>query len=125
MFYGCTSLKVSSTQTGSYQYSWRIPTSGQGTTASYWSLNMLSGTGGTFKDDPSINTTYYVENPPVVETPPVPAPSTTAFNGAHWDILVDVAQDFVGATTSNDGAHGLVPAPSSDDRNSFLKGDGT
>jgi hypothetical protein len=51
--------------------------------------------------------------------------STGAFNGAHWDILVDVAQDFVGATTSNDGAHGLVPAPSQSDRNSFLKGDGT
>ena len=51
--------------------------------------------------------------------------STGAFNGAHWDILVDVAQDFVGATTSNDGAHGLVPAPLQSDRNSFLKGDGT
>lgn len=51
--------------------------------------------------------------------------STGAFNGEHWDILIDVAQDFVGATTSNDGAHGLVPAPSSGDRNSFLKGDGT
>ena len=23
--------------------------------------------------------------------------STGAFNGAHWDILIDVAQDFVGA----------------------------
>jgi hypothetical protein len=51
--------------------------------------------------------------------------STGAFNGAHWDILVDVAQDFVGATIDNDGAHGLVPAPSQSDRNSFLKGDGT
>ena len=51
--------------------------------------------------------------------------STRAFNGAHWDILVDVAQDFVGATTSNGGAHGLVPAPSQSDRNSFLKGGGT
>ena len=66
MFYGCASLKISSTQTGSYQYSWRIPTSGTGTTATDWNSYMLSGTGGTFKSSPDINTTYYVENPPVV-----------------------------------------------------------
>jgi hypothetical protein len=66
MFGGdCTSLKVSATKTGSYIYSWRIPTSGTGTTASYWNNNMLSGTGGTFRTDPIINTTYYLQNPPV------------------------------------------------------------
>jgi hypothetical protein len=66
MFYGCTALKVSTTKTGSYQYAWRIPTSGTGTTASYnWNNNMLYNTGGTFKSNPLINTTYYVENPPV------------------------------------------------------------
>jgi hypothetical protein len=51
--------------------------------------------------------------------------STGTFNDAHWDILVDVAQDFVGAQQGEDGAHGLVPAPSQGDRDSFLKGDGT
>jgi hypothetical protein len=65
MFNGCTALKVSTTQTGAYQYAWRIPTSGTGTTASSWNSSMLSGTGGTFKSNPTIDTTYYVENPPV------------------------------------------------------------
>ena len=65
MFYGCTSLKVSATETGSYQYTWRIPTSGAGTTAPEWNLDMLTDTGGTYTSNPNINTTYYVENPPV------------------------------------------------------------
>jgi hypothetical protein len=65
MFYGCTEFKVSAIKTGSYQYAWRIPTSGTGTTVYDWNTGMLTGTGGTFKSSPSINTTYYVENPPV------------------------------------------------------------
>jgi hypothetical protein len=65
MFSGCTTLKVSTTPTGSYQYAWRIPTSGTGTIATGWNENMLLGTGGTFTGDPTIDTTYYVENPPV------------------------------------------------------------
>jgi hypothetical protein len=65
MFDGCTSLKVSATQTGTYQYAWRIPTSGTGTTATYWNRYMLRNTGGTYTSDPTINTTYYVENSPV------------------------------------------------------------
>jgi hypothetical protein len=65
MFSNCTGLKVSATKTGSYQYAWRIPTSGTGKTASSWNGNMLKNTGGTFTYDPTINTTYYVENPPV------------------------------------------------------------
>jgi uncharacterized repeat protein (TIGR02543 family) len=65
MFRGCTAFKVSTTKMGSYQYEWRIPTSGTGTIASNWNLNMLSNTGGTFTYDPYINATYYVENPPV------------------------------------------------------------
>ena len=60
MFYGCTSLKVSTTQTGGYQYAWRIPTSGTGTPAV--GPTMLTDTDGTFTDNPTINTTYYVEN---------------------------------------------------------------
>jgi hypothetical protein len=65
MFYGCTALKVSTTQTGSYLYAWRIPTSGIGTTATNWNYAMLFYTGGTFEGEPTIDTTYYVENPPV------------------------------------------------------------
>ena len=66
MFYGCSSFKVSSTQTGIYQYAWRIPTSGTiSPTPSGWNTDMLKNTGGTFTSNPSINTTYYVENAPV------------------------------------------------------------
>jgi hypothetical protein len=65
MFWGCTALKVSTRKTGSYQYAWRIPTSGPGTTATDWNRDMLKNTGGTFIGNPTINTTYYVENPPV------------------------------------------------------------
>jgi hypothetical protein len=65
MFRGCTALKVSTTKAGSYQYAWRIPTNGTGTTATDWNSFMLTGTGGTFTGSPTINTTYYVENPPV------------------------------------------------------------
>lgn len=66
MFDGCTAFKVSYTKTGSYQYAWRIPTSGTGSAAeSGWSSYMLTNTGGTFTSNPTINTTYYVENPPV------------------------------------------------------------
>ena len=65
MFYGCTSFKVSATNTGSYTHLWRIPTSGTGTTKTDWNYNMLKNTGGTFTSDPTINTTYYVENQPV------------------------------------------------------------
>ena len=66
MFNNCSSFKVSSTRTGTYQYEWRIPTSGTiSSTPSGWNAFMLYNTGGTFKANPSINTTYYVENKPV------------------------------------------------------------
>lgn len=68
MFYGCTSLKVSSSYTSAlYKYSWRIPTTGTGSSpyTPYPCDGMLDGTGGTYTSDPSINTTYYVTNSPV------------------------------------------------------------
>ena len=65
MFFNCSSLKVSSAQSGSYIYAWRIPTSGTGTTAYSWNIDMLKYTNGTFKGNPTINTTYYVVNKPV------------------------------------------------------------
>ena len=66
MFFGCTSLKISTTQSSEYPTSWRIPSSGTiSSTATDWNASMLTGTGGTFTSDPSINTTYYVENEPV------------------------------------------------------------
>jgi hypothetical protein len=66
MFFGCTNLKVSATQTGIYQYEWRIPTEGNISYTEYgWNTDMLYNTGGTFKGNPAINTTYYLEYPPV------------------------------------------------------------
>ena len=60
MFNGCTSLKISETQSFEYPTAWRIPASGTiSSTPSGWNSSMLSGTGGTFTSDPSINTTYY------------------------------------------------------------------
>jgi hypothetical protein len=65
MFYGCTSLKISSSQTETYQYIWRIPVSGGATAAMGWNDNMLTETGGTFTNNPLIGKIYYVEYPPV------------------------------------------------------------
>lgn len=66
MFKDCTSLKVSATQSSEYPTAWRIPSSGTILSEpASWNSNMLSGTGGTFTSNPSINTTYYVENKPV------------------------------------------------------------
>ena len=61
MFSDCTGLKISATQTGEYTTAWRIPSTGEiAVEATDWNTYMLNGTGGTFKGDPSINTTYYI-----------------------------------------------------------------
>ena len=60
MFWDCTKIKLSTTKTGEYQTVYRIPKSGTGTTATSALENMFSGTGGTFKGAPEINTTYYL-----------------------------------------------------------------
>lgn len=62
MFYGCISLKLSTTKTDEYAQEYRIPSSGTGTTATNALANMFSFTGGTFKETPTINTTYYLSN---------------------------------------------------------------
>ena len=62
MFRGCTGLKLSTTYTGEYTQEYRIPTSGTGTTATDALKDMFTGTGGTFKGTPEINTTYYLSN---------------------------------------------------------------
>ena len=60
MFVGCTNIKMSTTKTGDYQTAYRIPKSGTGTTATNALYDMFRFTGGTFKDTPSLNTTYYL-----------------------------------------------------------------
>ena len=61
MFFRCTRLKISATQTGEYTTAWRIPSAGEIAAEAYnWNNNMLKNTGGTFTANPSINTTYYI-----------------------------------------------------------------
>ena len=62
MFNGCTNLKLSSTKTDEYMQEYRIPSSGNGVTASSDLSGMFIGTGGTFTGTPSINTTYYLSS---------------------------------------------------------------
>ena len=62
MFQGCTSLKLSSTQTGEYKVAYRIPTTGTGTTATDALTDMFASTGGTFTGTPEVNTTYYLSS---------------------------------------------------------------
>ena len=62
MFNGCISLKLSSTQTGEYIQEYRIPTTGNGTTATDALTGMFTSTGGTFTGAPEINTTYYLSS---------------------------------------------------------------
>ena len=62
MFDGCISLKLSSTKTDEYIQEYRIPFSGNGTTASNALADMFTSTGGTFTGSPSINTTYYLSS---------------------------------------------------------------
>jgi hypothetical protein len=126
MFKGCTALKISSDQTETYQYAWRIPTSGTGTAASNWNTSMLSGTGGTFTGDPDIDTTYYVEHHPV------PEPSTTYLtfqsdspftlrvndNTKHWDGTLNYSTDL--ETWSE--WDGTTPLISSVDNKLYLRG---
>ena len=61
MFQGCTGIKLSSTASGTYTKSYRIPKNGTGTTASGALNGMFANTGGTFKGTPEINTTYYLD----------------------------------------------------------------
>ena len=62
MFEGCTSLKLSTTKTEEYTQEYRIPFSGDGTTATDAFANMFNETGGTFTGTPEINKTYYLSS---------------------------------------------------------------
>ena len=68
MFYGCSHLKLSKSRDATYQYAYRIPTSGTGTTGYMALYQMFYNTGGTFTGTPTINTTYYTDHPPIPAT---------------------------------------------------------
>lgn len=61
MFFNCPKIKLSTTASGTYTKSYRIPKSRTGTTASDALENMFGRTGGTFTGTPEINTTYYLD----------------------------------------------------------------
>jgi hypothetical protein len=63
MYRGCKNVKISETQTGEYQFAFRIPKEGTGSGAAV--SDMFTGTGGTYQLDPRLNTTYYTTQPPV------------------------------------------------------------
>lgn len=68
MYLNCTKIKMSTSKTGDYQTTYRIPTSGTGTTATSAMASMFTGTGGTFTGTPTINTNYYTSNTVVSAT---------------------------------------------------------
>ena len=76
MFDGCTGIKLSTTNTGEYITSYRIPVSGTGTTAKDALTDMFTNTGGTFTGTPTINTTYYTSNA-------IPELTQITENGVH------------------------------------------
>ena len=63
MYRGCSNVMISETQTGAYQYAFRIPK--EGTASGNAVSDMFTGTGGTYRQDPRLNTTYYTTQPPV------------------------------------------------------------
>lgn len=64
MFAGCSSIMISSTQTGAYVNKYRIPYSESvtGTTGTDSFIYMFNSTGGTFATTAVINTVYYTSN---------------------------------------------------------------
>ena len=86
MFESCYALKLSTTQTGEYNQAYRIPTTGDGTTAREALNNMFPDKGTTFTITPKINTTYYLstDNMIVRET------EVSTLNG-YVGSMIDVA----------------------------------
>ena len=60
MFYWCTSLKLDILESIQYPTIYRIPSSGNGVSATRALNSMFTETGGTFTGTPEINTTYYL-----------------------------------------------------------------
>ena len=86
MFQDCTSLKLSSTKTDEYIQEYRVPSSGNGTSAMSALIDMFTSTGGTFAGTPSINTTYYLSSNNMV----VRGTEIATLNG-YVDSMIDAA----------------------------------
>jgi hypothetical protein len=81
MFSMSSKIKLSTTQTDEYQIEYRIPISGEGTTATSSLYRMFYDTGGTFTGTPEINTTYYTSNEVVYADEPETPKTTIIYNG--------------------------------------------
>ena len=92
MFYSCTSLKLSSTQTGEYTQEYRIPSSGEGVTATDALKDMFTSTGGTFTGTPEINTTYYLSSDNIIIRETEIA-TLNGYVGAMIDVAIDKYAD--------------------------------
>ncbi len=113
MFYGCSKICISD-QAGTfgditYSAAYRIPATGEGTSASDALSYMFAGTGGQFTGTPDINTTYYV---------PAPATATYTVTWKNWngDVLETDDNVAAGTTPTYDGE---VPTKAEDETNTY------
>ena len=111
MFYKCSNVKISSTQTEEYCNEYRIPTNGEGATVSGAVTSMFTSTGGTFKSDPSINTTYYTANRVIYEDEEPEATSTViTYNGSTIATL-EAGQTATIKTAETEVEHDIIITP--------------
>ena len=95
MFMGCTSLKLSFTKTDEYTQEYRIPFSGNGTTATNALNNMFTSTGGTFTGTPEINTTYYLSSDNMI----IRETELATLNG-HVKAMIEASEYIIHSSTS-------------------------
>ena len=93
MFYGCSNIRISDEADTfddiTYSVEYRIPTTGEGTSATNALTSMFTSTGGEFTGTPNINTTYYV---------PAPAPTYTV-TWKNGDTVLETDTDVAEGTT--------------------------
>lgn len=113
MFDGCTQIKLSETETETYNTPFRIPASGTIEDVPTGALtSMFDNTGGTFTGTPEVNTTYYMAGlPPLPQITLDPKqiilfpPTETAFNNNGMGHLSDAISCLV--TEERNGAFEL------------------
>ncbi len=89
MFFNCTGIKLSETQDKYYNTEYRIPASGEGTTANNPLSHMFRDTGGTFTGTPSINTIYYIHKEAAVTYTKVEAKAATYEEAGNIEYYTD------------------------------------
>ena len=94
MFQDCTALKLSSTKTDDYTQEYRIPSSGEGVTATNALEGMFISTGGTFAGTLAINTTYYLSSDNII----VRETDIATLNG-YVGSMIDTAEYIIPSST--------------------------